>query len=149
MESAQTMSGDKGVVVAGSPVGKLGLGICYDIRFSEQANLLGDKSQILVYPSAFTPPTGAAHWSTLVKFRAIETQCYVIAAAQCGRHSDKRSSYGHSCVIDPFGNVCCELDNVPGIGYADIDLDLVEKVRREMPLRKHKRSDLYTLREST
>ena len=93
-------------------------------------------SQVLTYPSAFTIPTGRLHWEVLLRARAIETQSYVIAAAQAGAHNDKRSSYGHSMIVSPRGEVLAGLDSnpEPDIALADISLKLVEQVRKEMPL---------------
>lgn len=112
--------------------------ICFDLRFPEM-NLALKRlhSQIIVYPSAFTLPTGEAHWEVLLRARAIESQTYVIAAAQAGIHNEKRSSYGHSMIVSPWGRVLAELDGdgqEPQIATAEIDLDLVDKVRRSMPL---------------
>ncbi|KAK3316897.1 carbon-nitrogen hydrolase [Apodospora peruviana] len=130
--------------------GKVGSTICFDLRFPEiSLNLRRQGAQIITYPSAFTVPTGLAHWATLLRARAIETQCYVIAAAQVGRHNEKRVSYGHSMIIDPWGQVLAELGgnkhdgevNEPEITTAEIDLDFMEKVRSEMPLQR--RTDVY------
>ena len=109
MESSYTLPGDKLVMVRNTPLGNLGLSTCYDLRFPElYRELRRMGSEILLVPSAFTIPTGKAHWHTLLKARAIETQCYVIAAAQSGKHNEKRSSYGHSLVIDPWGKIIAE-----------------------------------------
>lgn len=101
-------------------------------------------AEIITYPSAFTVLTGQAHWKPLLQARAIETQSYVIAAAQAGHHGGKRCSYGHSMIVSPWGEVVAELgggDSDVEIATADIDLDLVAKIRREMPLLR--RNDLY------
>lgn len=101
-------------------------------------------AQILTYPSAFTVPTGIAHWETLLRARAIETQSYVIAAAQAGPHNEKRRSYGHSMIVNPWGEVVAQLGDEyqePEIAVADLDFGLLEKVRREMPLLR--RTDIY------
>lgn len=101
-------------------------------------------AQIITYPSAFTVPTGKAHWETLLRARAIETQSYVIAAAQAGPHNEKRRSYGHSMIVNPWGEILAQLSDgyqEPQIAVADIDLDLLAKVRREMPLLR--RTDIY------
>ncbi|KAG6055840.1 hypothetical protein E4U16_005189 [Claviceps sp. LM84 group G4] len=156
-----------------SPVGRIGSLICFDLRFAEPAILLaqpgkhsrwyGRAAQILTYPSAFTVRTGQAHWETLLRARAIETQSWVVASAQVGRHNDKRVSYGRSLVVDPWGEVRIRLSGVRGteeegnedlgsgygdvaaaagngtieeIGFVDLDLEQVERVRREMPLRR-------------
>jgi predicted amidohydrolase len=101
-------------------------------------------AQVITYPSAFTVPTGQAHWEPLLRARAIETQAYVIAAAQAGSHNSKRLSYGHSMIVNPWGEVVTQLGPEyaePAIATADIDLELLEKVRREMPLVR--RTDVY------
>ncbi|KAF1995857.1 nitrilase-like protein [Amniculicola lignicola CBS 123094] len=135
-------------------VGKVGLLICFDLRFPEPSLALRHRgAQIITYPSAFTVPTGKAHWETLLRARAIETQSYVIAAAQSGPHNEEktRRSYGHSMIVDPWGKVVAELGgeedengrglDIGEIAFAEIDVDLVEKVRREVPLLR--RTDVY------
>jgi len=108
------------------------------LRFPEISLALSHQGcDILTFPSAFTVPTGKAHWEVLLRARAIETQSYVIAAAQVGRHNEKRVSYGHSMIIDPWGVVLADLgakDDEPEVATAVIDHDLIAKVRREMPL---------------
>jgi predicted amidohydrolase len=101
-------------------------------------------AQVITYPSAFTVPTGKAHWEILLRARAIETQAYVIAAAQVGSHNEKRKSYGHSMVVDPWGKVILDLPGEgtgPEIGIVDINLDYWEEVKRGMPLLR--RTDVY------
>lgn len=135
-------------------LGSIGLLICFDLRFPEPSLALRSRgAQILTFPSAFTVPTGKAHWETLLRARAIETQSYVIAAAQSGPHNEEktRRSYGHSMIIDPWGKIVAELGgeedergrglDIGEIALADIDLDYVEKVRREVPLLR--RTDVY------
>ncbi|QIX02448.1 hypothetical protein AMS68_007965 [Peltaster fructicola] len=122
-----------------SPIGKIGATICFDLRFPEfSLALKRQNAEVILYPSAFTPHTGKAHWLPLLQARAIETEAYVIAAAQVGPHNAKRTSYGHSIVIDPWGEVVAELGgekkDEPEIILADIDLEKVKKTRREMPL---------------
>ena len=134
-----------------TPLGPVGLLICFDLRFPEPALMHRNRgAHILTYPSAFTVPTGSMHWAPLLRARAIETQTYVIAAAQCGRHdaSGKRTSYGHSMVVDPWGSVLVELAGAePGeaghedLAFAEIDARVVERVRREVPLLR--RTDVY------
>ncbi|KAH7273845.1 carbon-nitrogen hydrolase [Fusarium solani] len=146
-----------------SPVGRIGSLICFDLRFPEPGLLLsqpgpgspwtGGPAQVLTYPSAFTLRTGAAHWETLLRARAIETQSYVVAAAQVGRHNEKRASWGQSIVADPWGRVVLKLKGVVSdpkdvpegtaeegavgeIGFVEIDLDGLERVRKEMPLQR-------------
>jgi len=127
-----------------TPVGNIGLMICYDLRFPQISTELRNRQcEILTYPSAFTVPTGHAHWQALLRARAIENQCYVIAAAQTGRHNEKRVSYGHSMVVDPWGTVlCCGGERV-GVSTVDVDLHHLRNVRANMPVFEHKRIDLY------
>ncbi|NXS11473.1 NIT1 amidase, partial [Neodrepanis coruscans] len=123
---------------------QLGLGVCYDLRFPELALALrGKGAQILTYPSAFTVTTGSAHWEVLLRARAIECQCYVVAAAQTGRHHEGRASFGHSLVADPWGTVVAQCRDGPGLCLADIDLEFLERVRRNIPVQQHRRRDLY------
>lgn len=143
-ESDYTIPGSKITPPVATPVGKVGMAICYDMRFPELSQALTQLgAEILTYPSAFTVPTGMAHWEVLLRNRAIECQCYVVAAAQAGRHNDKRSSYGHSMVIDPWGTVIAECPEGIGVVTAEIDLKYLEKVRTQMPVQQHHRHDLY------
>lgn len=143
-ESDYTIQGNHVVSPVSSPVGKIGLGICYDLRFPEfSLSLVKAGAEILTYPSAFTVPTGMAHWESLLRSRAIESQCYVIAAAQTGRHNPKRTSYGHAMVVDPWGCVVACHGEGTGIILAEIDTNYIEKVRREMPVWFHRRPELY------
>uniref|UniRef100_A0A8C9G5J8 Nitrilase 1 n=1 Tax=Pavo cristatus TaxID=9049 RepID=A0A8C9G5J8_PAVCR len=123
---------------------QLGLSICYDLRFPEISLALRHAgAEILTYPSAFTFPTGSAHWEVLLRARAIETQCYVVAAAQTGRNHEGRMSYGHTLVADPWGTVVAQCSEGPGLCYAEIDLEYLHRVRREIPVQSHRRADLY------
>ncbi|HUH02712.1 MAG TPA: carbon-nitrogen hydrolase family protein [Kofleriaceae bacterium] len=139
-ESSNTAAGDD-VIVAETGVGRLGASICYDLRFPELYRRLAvdEAADILLVPAAFTKHTGTYHWHTLLRARAIENQCYVIAAAQTGRHNDKRESYGHSLIIDPWGEVIAELPDGPGLATAEIDLARADDVRARMPCRDHLR----------
>lgn len=144
-ESDYTIPGNEICLPVDTPVGKVGLGICYDLRFPEfSLSLTKAGAEILTYPSAFTQTTGMAHWEPLLRSRATECQCYVIAAAQTGRHNPKRSSYGHAMVVDPWGCVvaCCS-DGV-GMTLAEINLDYIKKIRLEMPVWEHRRTELYS-----
>ncbi|GAU12107.1 hypothetical protein TSUD_00730 [Trifolium subterraneum] len=141
-ESSFTESG-KDVVAVDSPIGRLGLSVCYDLRFPEIYQLLRFQhgAQILLVPAAFTKVTGEAHWEILLRARAIENQCYVIAAAQAGTHNAKRESYGDTLIIDPWGTIVGRLPDrlATGIVVADIDLSLVDSVREKMPVAKQRK----------
>lgn len=138
-ESARTLAGSE-VVVTETGFGTLGLTICYDVRFPYLFQKLADRGAIAIsVPSAFTASTGAAHWHTLLRARAIESQCYVLAPAQHGQHNPKRRSYGHSLVVDPWGEVIAELDSGDGVIFADIDPERVASVRRQLPSLEHRR----------
>ena len=129
-----------GAVVADTPAGRLGLSICYDMRFPDLYRALSDAgAEILAVPAAFTVPTGRAHWHVLLRARAIEAGCFVIAAAQVGRHEDGRETYGHSLVVDPWGEVLLDMGEEPGLGFADIDLERLRDVRARIPTLRHRR----------
>ncbi|KAG6734631.1 hypothetical protein I3842_01G280700 [Carya illinoinensis] len=136
-ESSFTEAG-KDVVAVDSPIGRLGLTVCYDLRFPElyQQLRFQHDAQVLLVPSAFTKVTGQAHWEILLRARAIETQCYVVAATQAGMNNDKRESYGDSIIIDPWGTVVGRLPDrlSTGIAIAEIDFSLIDSVRAKMPI---------------
>ncbi|GAB7361011.1 hypothetical protein MBLNU230_g1054t1 [Neophaeotheca triangularis] len=145
-ESTTVQPGDEILPPFESPVGRLGSAICYDLRFPEIAlSLARQKADCILYPSAFAPETGKVHWMPLLQARAIESQAYVIAAAQVGKHNEKRTSYGHSVVISPWGEILTELsgeaEDEPAIGYAEIDFERIRTIRKEMPLLR--RTDIY------
>ncbi|KAI5803397.1 nitrilase [Peziza echinospora] len=162
MESKSTEPGSLLTPPFPTPLGRLGMLICFDLRFPEPSiSLLHAGAQLLSYPSAFTVPTGRAHWSTLLRARAIENQCFVLAAAQIGKHNQKRISYGGSMIIDPWGKLlssCNGIDDdkeletlIAGedggtedqieICTAELDLEVLEKIRREVPMKR--RFDVY------
>jgi deaminated glutathione amidase len=129
-----------GAVVAQTPAGRLGLSICYDLRFPDLYRALSDAgAEILAMPAAFTVPTGQAHWHILLRARAIEAGCFVIAAAQAGQHADGRVTYGHSLVIDPWGEVLLDMGGEPGVGFAEIALERLQDVRQRIPALRHRR----------
>jgi predicted amidohydrolase len=138
---SNTYSPGKGVVlVNGTPVGKLGLTICYDLRFPGLfARLAEADADLISVPAAFTVPTGKAHWHVLLRARAIEAGLFVVAAAQVGRHEDGRQTFGHSLVIDPWGEVLLDMAEERGIGFADIDLARISDVRSRIPALSHRR----------
>ncbi len=126
--------------IADMPWGKLGMSICYDVRFSHlYRDLAKQGATILSVPAAFTVPTGQAHWQTLLRARAIETGSFVIAPAQTGEHDGGRRTYGHSLIIGPWGEVLAEGDAAPGVIYADLDMQAVEKARQAIPALQHDR----------
>ncbi len=138
-ESAAYAAGGQ-AVLADTPVGKLGLSICYDLRFAALYAALTDHgAAALTIPAAFTVPTGAAHWHVMQRARAIESASFVIAAAQTGTHEDGRATYGHSLVVDPWGVVLLDMGTEPGVGFCDIDLSAVEAVRARVPVIRHRK----------
>lgn len=139
-ESAAYAPGEEAAVVA-TPLGPLGLSICYDLRFpSLYQALSGAGATVIAVPSAFTRPTGAAHWRTLLRARAIENACFVVAAAQTGAHADGRMTHGHSLVVDPWGEVSLDMGEEPGIGLVEIDEARLADVRARLPVLAHRRA---------
>jgi predicted amidohydrolase len=138
-ESAAYDAGEE-AVVATTPWGGLGLTICYDLRFAALHRALATAgAAMLAVPAAFTRPTGEAHWHVLLRARAIETGCFVIAAAQTGEHADGRATYGHSLVVAPWGQVLLDMGTVPGIGLCRVDLAEVAAARAKVPALEHTR----------
>lgn len=132
-------------IVAGSevagfdaPFGKVGLSVCYDLRFPELYRAMGDCTLIVV-PSAFTYTTGKAHWEILLRARAIENQCYVLAAAQGGKHPNGRRTWGHSMLIDPWGEVKAVLPEGEGLVIGDLDPHYLKQIRENLPALKHRK----------
>ncbi|WP_085316989.1 carbon-nitrogen hydrolase family protein [Derxia lacustris] len=121
-----------------APFGRVGLSICYDLRFPELFRALGDL-RLIVLPAAFTYTTGSAHWEVLLRARAIENQCYVLAAAQGGKHENGRRTWGHSMLIDPWGNVQAVHAEGEGIAAGAIDLKMLDSTRTNLPALKHRR----------
>lgn len=139
-ESASYVPGETATVVE-TPAGVLGLSICYDLRFPDLYRALSDAgATVLAIPAAFTQPTGAAHWHVLMRARAIEAAAYVVAAAQTGDHADGRATYGHSLVIDPWGEVVLDMGETAGIGFAEIDPARITDVRARIPVLAHRRA---------
>jgi predicted amidohydrolase len=138
-ESDAITPGDRAVIVETS-LGRLGLSICYDLRFGALYRALAQAgAQFITIPAAFTQTTGKAHWHTLVRARAIETGAFIIAPNQCGHHADQRYSFGHSLIIDPWGEILADGGPEPGVIYADIDLDRVQKARDRIPSLQNER----------
>ncbi|XP_055530812.1 nitrilase and fragile histidine triad fusion protein NitFhit isoform X1 [Wyeomyia smithii] len=146
-ESETVRSGSALVPPIETPIGRLGLQICYDVRFGEASTLLRKQgAEILTYPSAFAVSTGKAHWEVLLRSRAIENQCFVIAAAQIGFHNKKRESYGHAMVVDPWGTVLGEAGQQDlDVVVTTLDYDRMSSVRQNMPCFEHRRDDVYNL----
>lgn len=127
-------------VVLQTPLGLMGLAICYDMRFPDLFSFYAKSGvDIITLPSAFTVPTGEAHWHTLLRARAIESQSFVIAAAQCGVHEDGRQTYGHSLVVDPWGTILLDMGDSSGLAYVDLDLKKIAEVRRQIPVHANRR----------
>jgi len=140
-ESASYAPGSA-AVVAPTPVGPLGLSICYDLRFPDLYRALTDAgARVLAIPAAFTVPTGEAHWHVLMRARAIEAGVFVVAAAQCGEHEDGRRTYGHSLVVGPWGEILLDMGGeANGVEFAEIDLGEVDSVRARLPAIRHRRA---------
>ncbi|QLC23784.1 carbon-nitrogen hydrolase family protein [Parasphingopyxis algicola] len=139
-ESSTYDAGEQ-AVIADTPLGPLGLSVCYDLRFADLYRTLSDAGATLLgIPAAFTVPTGKAHWHVLMRARAIESAAFVIAAAQVGRHEDGRETYGHSLVVDPWGEILLDMEETSGVGFADIDTTRIDEVRRRIPVLDHRRA---------
>ena len=140
-ESNAYDAGRNVVSVEDTPIGRLGLTVCYDLRFPALFGALGDRAcDTIAVPAAFTRPTGAAHWHVMLRARAIEAQAFVIAAAQVGTHEDGRETYGHSLVVDPWGEVLLDMGGeAPGLGFCDIDLGRIAEVRAQVPALANRR----------
>ncbi len=141
VESETVKPGDQ-IVTVDTPLARFGLSICYDVRFPElYMALVASGAEVLTLPSAFTATTGKDHWHALLRARAIETQCYVVAPAQSGRHDDDglRESYGHAMIVDPWGHVVAMASDGPGLAIAEIDLERVRWCRKAIPVAQHRR----------
>src|SRR5690606_15550862 len=128
------------LLVVPTPWGRLGVAICYDLRFPELFRALQSQDvDMVALPAAFTQVTGAAHWHVLLRARAIENQCFLIAAGQGGQHTASRETYGHSLVIDPWGEILAEHEREAGLAVAALDFERLADVRRRMPVAQHRR----------
>lgn len=135
-ESDSIAPGESPPPVVDTPIGKLGLTICFDLRFSDlYLSLRRRGAEIVFIPSNFTAPTGAAHWEVMLRARAVEGQFFVVAPAQTGRHNPKYTSFGHSMVVDPWGRILATAPPGTGLVYGDINLAYLEQVRAELPMR--------------
>lgn len=138
-ESSAYVGGEKPVMVQ-TPLGLMGLAICYDMRFPDLFSAYAKSGvDIITLPSAFTVPTGEAHWHTLLRARAIESAAFIIAAAQCGVHEDGRQTYGHSLVVDPWGTILLDMGSSPGLACVDLDIDMIQRVRQQIPVHANRR----------
>ena len=138
-ESAAYAPGER-TVLAVTPWARIGLSICYDMRFPDLYRALSNAgAEILSVPAAFTVPTGKAHWHVLLRARAIEAGAFVVAAAQCGAHEDGRATFGHSLVVDPWGEVLLDMNEGTGVGFADLDMSRLADVRTRVPALKNRR----------
>ncbi|MDR5778475.1 carbon-nitrogen hydrolase family protein [Caballeronia sp. LZ065] len=136
-DEARTICPGSDVRTFEAPFGRVGLSVCYDLRFPELYRQLGDCA-LMVVPSAFTWTTGKAHWETLLKARAVENQCYVLAAAQGGTHENGRRTWGHSMLIDPWGEIIDVQDEGPGVVLGGIDAQRIAAVRQSLPAYRHR-----------
>lgn len=136
-ESSTVERGDE-VVVVDTPAGRLGLSVCYDLRFPELYQQLSMRgAELFTVPSAFTAITGAAHWEVLLRARAIENLCYVLAPNQGGTHANGRQTHGHSMIVEPWGKILAEQDENPGMVMAEIDLQRLKQLRLQFPCNTH------------
>lgn len=144
-ESAHTAAGHQ-IVVIETPFGRMGVAICYDLRFAELFVAMNQQGvDFLVIPSAFTATTGKAHWEILLRARAVESFCYVIAANQGGYHANGRETYGHSMVVDPWGKVIAERAKGNGVVFAEMDEGYQQSIRDNMPLQQHRRLEFQSV----
>ena len=143
-ESRRNEAGDE-IVLCQTRIARMGMTICYDLRFPELFRILAQEgAQVVFVPSNFTYDTGKAHWETLLRARAIENSCYIVAANQCGQ-KPKYRAYGHSMVIDPWGEVIAEAGEGEELLFAEIDTEKIEEVRRRLPSFSNRRTDVYDL----
>ena len=147
-ESEKIKPGDD-IVTVDTPLGILGLCICYDIRFPELYRIMALRgAKVIFTPANFTMPTGKDHWETILRTRAIENGCYIVAADQMGRKKDAAfSSYGNSLIVDPWGTVIARSGDHEGVIYAEIDFDFLDSIRAKIPSLKNRRVDVYELNE--
>jgi len=143
LDEGRTMVAGRACVTADTSFGRVGMSICYDLRFPELYRSMGEIDLILV-PSAFTVPTGKAHWQVLLRARAIENQCYVLAAAQGGVHASGRQTYGHSMLVDPWGEVVSSLAEGEGVVIGEMDLQRLDSVRHDLQALRHRRMAIAT-----
>lgn len=147
-ESDKVRPGER-IVTVETELGVFGFSVCYDVRFPELYRLMAlQGAQVIFVPSSFTMPTGKDHWEPLLRARAIENSCYIVAPGQIGS-KPAYVAYGNSLVADPWGTVIARAKDVPGITYAEIDLDYQEQIRRQIPSLQNRRTDLYEIKNKT
>lgn len=145
-ESARVRPG-QAIVTVETELGIFGMSICYDVRFPELYRLMALRgAQVIFVPSSFTMPTGKDHWEPLLRARAIENGCYIVASGQIGT-KPAYTAYGNSLVADPWGTVIARAKDIPGVTYAEIDLDYLDKIREQIPSLDNRRTDLYEVKE--
>jgi len=137
-DESRTIVAGNDIAVLDTPIARIGLSICYDLRFPELYRAMGECTLIVV-PAAFTYTTGRAHWEILLRARAIENQCYVLAAAQGGKHVNGRRTWGHSMLIDPWGEICAQQEEGEGVVVGEIDAAQLASVRASLPALKHRK----------
>jgi predicted amidohydrolase len=146
-KESDTLSPGEKIGCFDTEFGRIGLCICYDFRFPETARLMAqDGAKVILVPAAFNMTTGPAHWELMFRQRAVESQCYVIGTAPARDPKSSYTSWGHSIAVDPWGTILTQMDEKEGIRIVELDLDYVDKIRRELPLLAHRRTDLYQLR---
>ncbi len=144
LESSRNKPGNE-IVDLQTELGHMGMTICYDLRFPELFRILALRgAEVMFMPANFAQATGEAHWEALLRARAIENSCYIVASAQCGKTA-AFNTYGNSMIVDPWGNVLARAEHEECMMMADVDLDLVKKIREELPSLKNRRADVYTL----
>lgn len=149
VKESSTLGAGGGVTVINTSLGRIGVAICYDMRFPELARLMAlEGAGVIVVPAAFNMTTGPAHWKMLFRCRAVDNQVYVIAASPARNTGVPYVAYGHSMVVDPWGEVVAGAGVKPRVIIGDISLERIERVRRELPLLKHRRTDLYRLEKA-
>jgi deaminated glutathione amidase len=142
LKESRAVRPGEALVVADTPAGRIGLSICYDVRFPEMYRRLSrEGARVLAVPSAFTDRTGKDHWEILLRARAIENLAYVFAPAQAGPHGKGRASYGHAMIVDPWGAVLAQVPDGEGVAIAELDFDRQDRLRRELPALDHRRVD--------
>ena len=141
---SSTIEAGNGITVAKTPFGNIGMSVCYDLRFPEiYRNMLNQDVNIITVPSAFTATTGKAHWETLLRARAVENLSYVVAPNQGGRHINNRETWGHSMIINPWGDILTVIEHGEGVACADIDIEQLKTLRNNFPTLNHRTLDYH------